>query len=285
MQLLREVGVNRVSLGVQQLDDDVLRRNGRVHLVSDVARAWEAIQRTGFAEANIDLIVGLVGETEASFRKSLERVLAMCPDSVTLYQLEIPLNTPLYRALREGTLPGELPTWEMKRARLAHAFARLEEAGYRLRSGYAAARNSRHQRFAYQEEQYRGADLLGIGVSALSYVAGAHYQNLTSLEGYQASLRDRRLPIGRAYFLRDEEQLVREFVLQLKLGRAEVSRFRERFGVDVGERFAAVLARFAGRGWLTHDGEAVTLTRAGLLAVDRLLPAFYLPEHQGVRYC
>lgn len=281
---LREAGVNRISLGIQQLDDKVLRLNGRVHLVADVERAWAEIELAGFEEANIDLIVGLVGETEVPFRASLERVLEMGPDSVTLYQLEIPPNTPLYRSLREGTHAELLPSWETKRARLAYAFARLEKAGYTLRSAYAAARRGRHRRFTYQEEQYRGADLLGLGVSSFSYVAGVHYQNFSSHQAYLASLCDGRLPIDRAYLLNAEERLVREFVLQLKLGRVEVGPFRDKFGIDIRERFAEPLRRCADQGWLTCDGQAVTLTREGLLRADRMLPAFYLPEHQGLHY-
>jgi oxygen-independent coproporphyrinogen-3 oxidase len=237
-----------------------------------------------FDEVNVDLMVGLVGETDESFATSLERVMAMGPDSITLYQLELPPYTPLARAVRDGAARGELADWSTKRMRLAYAFARLEEAGYLVRSGYAAARNTRHRRFVYQEEQYRGADLLGLGASSFSYVAGAHYQNLVSLDAYLASIRDGRLPISRAYLLDRDERLVREFVLQLKLGRVEASFFRHKFGVDIVARFAAPLERFAARGWLTCDQSGVTLTRAGLLCVDRLLAAFYLPEHQGVRY-
>jgi oxygen-independent coproporphyrinogen-3 oxidase len=284
LEALQEAGVNRVSLGVQQLDDEVLRRNGRVHLVADVEQAWSVIRSLDFAEVNVDLMVGLVGETASTFHQSLERVLQMAPESVTLYQLEVPLNTPLYRAFRAGSLDGILPTWETKRARLAQAFTRLEQAGYTLRSAYAAARNTRHRRFVYQEDQYRGADLLGIGVSSLSYVAGAHYQNLAAPGPYLANLAEGQLPLGRAYLLSTDERLVREFVLQLKLGSVEVNRFQDKFGIDVRERFAEPLRYCASRGWLTFDRRAVTLTREGLLRVDRMLPAFYLPEHRGLRY-
>ncbi len=284
IRLLRDAGVNRLSLGVQQLDDRVLGLNGRVHLVADVERAWEVIRQADFDEINVDLIVGLVGETDESFRQSLEQVLDLGPDSVTVYQLEIPLNTPLYRALRSGQVPAELPGWPVKHDRLAEAFARLEAAGYRLRSAYAATRGTRHGRFVYQEEQYRGADLLGIGTSSLSYVTGTHWQNAPSLTTYLADLAAGRLPVSRAYRLSAAEQLVREFVLQLKLGRVEADRFRAKFGVEIADRFAAPLSECAGQGWLTYDRDAVTLTRAGLLRADRLLPAFYLPEHRGLRY-
>ena len=281
---LREAGINRVSVGVQQLDDEVLRLNGRVHMTADVERACEAVRTARFDEVNLDLMVGLVGETDESFRASLERVIGMGPDSVTLYPLEIPRNSPLFRSLRDGAAGPRPASWEVKRARLAWAFERLEAAGYALRSAYAAARGARHRRFVYQEEQYRGADLLGLGVSSFSYVAGVHYQNHPALEPYLACVRSNRLPIRRAYVLDDRERLVREFILQLKLGRVGTDRFRRKFGVEVAERFVEPLRWFAARGWLVCDPHEIRLTRKGLLRTDRLLPAFYLPEHRRLGY-
>ena len=282
---LREAGVTRLSLGVQQLDDDLLARNGRIHLVRDVERAYADIQRAAFEVVNIDLMVGMVGETDESFYRSLDRVVAMAPDSVTIYQLEIPPNTPLYRALRDRPLETKVPSWEVKRSRLDEAFARLEQAGYTVRSAYAAVRDAIRHRFLYMEEQYRGSDLLGIGVSSFSYLNGVHHQNLASYEPYMESLRAGTLPLGRAYALNDEERLVREFVLQLKLGKIERAYFRDKFGVDVDRRFAEPLSQCSAEGWLHVDPASITLTRQGLLHVDRMIPSFYLPEHRGVSYC
>lgn len=281
---LRQAGVNRISLGVQQLNDDVLRMNGRIHRVIDVERAYEAIQSVGFDEVNLDLIAGLVGQTEGGFRTSLDRVLQMGPDSITIYQLEIPQYTPLYQAMGCDELPGELPTWNEKHARLAYAFRRMEEEGYALRSAYSATRGSRRPRFAYQVEQYRGADLVGIGTSSFSYVGGVHYQNHASLEAWMKDVGEGRLPVARAYVLSPEEQLRREFVLQLKLGAVDLVRLNQKYGVAASSLFAQPLADLAQRGWLTFDEAQVTLTREGLLRADRLLPAFYLPVHRDIRY-
>lgn len=283
LHALREGGVTRISLGVQQLNDAILKQNGRVHLTSDVERAYAMIRRFDFEIVNIDLMVGLLGESEESFMASLERVIQMKPDSVTIYQLELPLNTPLYRALDKSVSADALATWEVKRSRLAKGFARLEAAGYQLRSAYTAAR-PQQQRFVYQDAQYRGADLLGIGASAFSYLDGVHCQNLTSLEAYLQRLGEGRLAVERAYVLNEGERLIREFVLQLKLGRVNGDDFRSKFHVDIFARFVAPLAHFFGQGWLTREGEDLALTREGLLRADRMLPAFYLPEHQCVRY-
>lgn len=281
---LREAGVTRLSLGVQQLDDDVLARNGRIHSVRDVERAWADIQRAAFDVVNIDLMVGMVGETDESFHRSLDRVVEMAPDSVTIYQLEIPSNTPLYLAIRTRPPEWHVPSWEVKRARLDEAFTKLEQAGYKLRSAYAAVRDPDRHRFLYQDEQYRGSDLLGIGVSSFSYLHGVHHQNLTPFEPYMQSLQAGRLPFGRAYALNEEERLVREFVLQLKLGRIELAPFRDKFGVEVDQYFAEPLARFRAEGWIEVDATSIQLTRQGLLRADRMVPSFYLPGHREVPY-
>jgi len=284
LRALREAGVTRISMGVQQLNDAILKQNGRVHLASDVERAYAIIRRLDFEVVNIDLMVGLIGESDESFMESLERIIQMNPDSVTIYQLELPLNTPLYRVLNKSVPAGALATWEVKRSRLANGFARLEAAGYQLRSAYTAARSSKSQKFVYQDAQYCGADLLGIGASAFSYIDGIHSQNLASLEAYLQRLEENRLPTDRAYVLNEDERFTREFVLQLKLGRVHGNYFRQKFHVDIFERFVGPLTYFSNQGLLTRNGDGLVLTREGLLRVDRMLPAFYLPGHQHVRY-
>ncbi len=284
LQALDAGGVTRVSLGVQQLNDEVLRQNERIHVVRDVERAYTEIRRFHFRIVNIDLMVGMVGETDSSFRESLERVIGMQPESITIYQLEIPLNTPLYRALSDGAMQQPLASWSQKRTRLAAGFSRLEEAGYLLQSGYAAVRDPQRHRFVYQDAQYHGADLLGVGVASFSYLAGRSFQNVASFDKYLASVQRGRLPWGRAYALSDLERCVREFVLQLKLGTVNTDYFRSKFGVEIIQQFAEPLQFAAANGWLTFSDDAVVMTREGLLRVDRLIPAFYLPEHRNVRY-
>ncbi len=284
LRTLRAAGITRLSLGVQQLDDDVLRNNGRAHGVIDVLRAYERIQRVGFDLVNLDLIVGLIGETEESFLDSLDRIVGLAPDSVTIYQLEIPLNTPLYRAIREGSLESAPADWATKRSRLARAFAALEQAGYSVASAYCAVRDPDKHRFLYQDAQYHGADLLGIGVSSFSYLDGFHQQNRTRLSAYVDSLSAGRLPLGRAYALDSRARLVREFVLQLKLGRVDVSSLRCKYGVDPVDGFSSPLRKFRSAGWLEIEPDSISLTRAGLLRVDRLIPEFYLAEHRVGRY-
>ena len=284
MRFLRDAGVTRLSLGVQALDDTVLAANGRVHLVQDIERAWDLISRSTFAIRNIDLIAGLARETEDSFFRGLEQVIGLQPESVTIYQLEIPVNTRLYRSLQAGHDGLDPPDWETKHARLASAFERLESSGYHVRSGYTAVRDPLRHPFVYQDEQYRGADVLGVGVSAFSYVQGIGQQNLANLDGYLAARRRGDLPLWRGYVMSEDERLIREVVLQLKLGGLDRAYFLDKFGCDVLQRFATPLEDGGRRGWFAIRPTGVTVLRDGLVRIDRLLPAFYRPEHQGVRY-
>lgn len=284
LQLLRRLGITRISIGAQTFDDDILKRNGRVHLREDIEQAYRIARDVGFDVLNIDLMVGLPGETEDSLDATLERVLELAPECVTIYQTEVPLNTPLYTFARDGMLSEPLSGWEVKRARLKACFETLERNGYTVRSAYAAVRDPQRHLFIYQDTQYHGADLLGLGVASFSYLNGVHYQNRTSYETYMTDISGDRLPLERAYRLSDEERMVREFVLQLKLGQAGNAYFRDKFGVDIITRFAAPLRELADADWLTVDDTGVTLTREGLLRADRLLSRFYLPEHREVRY-
>jgi oxygen-independent coproporphyrinogen-3 oxidase len=272
--VLKAAGVTRISLGVQQLDDAVLARSGRVHLVADVERAYAVLREVGFPLVNLDLMVGLPGESEHSFQRSLERVIALAPESVTLYQLEIPHNTALFRRLRDEG--GDAPAaWPEKHARTTRGFERLADAGYELRSAYTAFRGAENRAFVYQDEQYAGADLLGLGASAFSYLDGLHFQNRARLQDYLEALACASLPVARAHDLSAEERLVREFVLQLKLLRVSRARLEAKFGRPLLAAFGEPLRRCVAAGWLELGEEAITLTPRGIPRVDRLLPEFF----------
>ncbi len=284
LETLREIGITRLSMGAQSFDDELLRLNGRVHLAEDVVRAYALIRRADFAWVNLDLMCGLLGETEEQWQESVRRVIELQPDSVTIYQTEIPRNTQFYRDLKAGALPAAPISWELKRARLDAGFRELERADYTVVSAYNAVKNPQRHRFVYQDCLWRGADMLGLGVAAFGYFGRVHAQNEITLEQYEAAVERGTLPVKRAFRLSAHDQVVREFVLQLKFGEVSVAPFRERFGVDLATEFAEPLRQLAAAGWLTFSDEAVRLTRRGLLRVDRLLPHFYDSRFQDIPY-
>jgi oxygen-independent coproporphyrinogen-3 oxidase len=126
--------------------------------------------------------------------------------------------------------------------------------------------------------------MVGVGVASFSHVSSVHYQNLDRFEDYVEALAQGRLPLSRALPVSDRERLIRELVLQMKLGRLDASYFREKFGASILEDFRAPFTALRDEGYLDWKKDRIELTSEGLLRVDSLLPGFFLPEHRGARY-
>ena len=132
---------------------------------------------------------------------------------------------------------------------------------------------------------WQGADLIGLGVASFGHVNGVHVQNLDSWQTYAEAVHAGRLPLHRAYRPTDEERLIRELVLQLKLGAIQPAYFLTKYGVDVRTRFVQAWASLKNDGYLSRtDDDLVALSREGLLRVDGLLSRFFLPQHANIRY-
>jgi oxygen-independent coproporphyrinogen-3 oxidase len=179
-----------------------------------------------------------------------------------------------------GQSSAPVATWKTKREWVRYAFAELESAGYTVRSAYTAVKNPTKTRFIYTDMLWSGADMLGLGVASFSHLQGTHFQNDHEFESYSDKLRRGILPIYRAYTLTAEQRLIREFILQMKLGCVQESYFADKFGVDVREHFAGPIGALRNQGFLSTEADTVRLTRDGLLQVDRLLQEFFLPEHR-----
>ena len=279
MASIQALGVTRVSLGVENFSASILEENGRAHDADDIDRAYAILREADFAQINIDLIAGMIGETEENWQKCIERTLEMQPDSVTIYQMEVPFNTTLAAETRAGAAP-PIANWETKRRWTREAFAALLKKGYHQSSGYTLVRDP-ETRFQYRDQLWRGADLLGLGVSSFSHVGGVHHQNEKHLEAYVAQIESGALPIARGHALTAEERFIREFILQLKLGRISTRYFQEKFGIDPHMRFAAPLRSLEALQLLSITETGVTLTPKGLMQIDALLPQFFLPAHGG----
>src|SRR6266545_3447979 len=285
LKAIRELGVTRLSLGVENFDDHILEINGRAHHSKEIARAYASAREIGFPQINIDLIAGMVEETEANWRDNVRKTIELAPDSVTIYEMEIPYNTTIYQRMKaEGKLVAPVADWDTKRAWVHYAFTELEKAGYRVASAYTAVKNKEKAKFVYRDKLWAGADLLSVGVASFGHIGGVHYQNHADFDPYVAQIQQGKLPIYRALTPNDDERLIREFILQLKLGHLSLSYFRAKFGVDPEKRFVESLQRLKDWGFLRIEGDQVLLHREGLLQVDRLLHEFFLPQHRTNRY-
>jgi oxygen-independent coproporphyrinogen III oxidase len=285
LKAIRDIGVTRLSLGVENFSDHILDINGRAHRSKEIARAYGYARELGFPQINIDLIAGMVEETEENWRECVRKTIEMSPDSVTIYQMEIPYNTTIYQRMKaEGKLVAPVADWETKRAWVNYAFTEMEKAGYSVNSTCTVVKDPAKTKFIYRQRLFTGADLLSLGVASFGHISGVHYQNQHEFAPYMEAIQNGRSPVYRAYRPSKDEELIREFILPLKLGAVKASYYIERFGVDPRVRFAEPMKRLADWGYLTVDGDEIRLNRDGLLQVDRLLHEFFLPEHETGRY-
>jgi oxygen-independent coproporphyrinogen-3 oxidase len=285
LKTIRDVGVSRLSLGVENFDDHILEINGRAHRSREIRRAYNFARELDFPQINIDLIAGMVEETDENWRECVRQAIELSPDSITIYQMEVPYNTDIYREMKaQGKLAAPVAEWPTKRQWVGYAFSELEKAGYTVASGYTVVKDPSRTHFVYRDRLWQGADLIGLGVASFSHVGGTHFQNQKDFEPYLARLREGRLPLARALTPTPEERLIRELVLQFKLGRLSRAYFQRKFGIDLLARFAEPLGRLQAWGFLSVEGDWLCLTREGLLQVDRLVHEFFLPEHCTDRY-
>ena len=284
---IRQMGVTRLSLGLEHFDDQVLELNGRAHRSAEIFRAYRFAQSLDFPQINIDLIAGMLGDTDDKWQAAVERTIELNPDSVTIYQMELPYNTTISSDLLKGTgqFSDTVAGWSTKRRWVQGAFDTLERAGYTIGSAYTAVKNPERTKFVYRDQLWRGADLAALGVASFGHINGVHMQNLDSWGPYAAAIQRGEIPLNRAFRPSDEERLIRELVLQLKLGSIRPAYFQRKYGIDVLEHFADALTSLRNDGFLlAADSDQVALTREGLLRVDSLLPRFFLPEHVDLRY-
>jgi len=285
LEAIRGIGVTRLSLGIENFDDAILRENGRAHVSTEIYRVLPWIRELGFDQLNVDLIAGMVGESWESWRETVRKTLEIEPDSVTIYQMELPYNTVYSQDLLGGTFQQPLADWPTKRAWQDFAFAELAAAGYVLSSAYTMVRpKGASSSFVYRDSVWHGSDMVGAGVASFSHVSGVHFQNVAGWGEYLARVAEGHLPLGRGLATTGRERLTREMILQLKLGTLQAAYFREKFGVDVLAEFAPAWQRLEEEEMLRLEGGTVALTRAGLLQVDRLLPSFYEDRYRNARY-
>ncbi len=272
---LKALGMTRISLGVENFDDQILEANGRAHLSAEIFRAWDWIKAAGFPSTNVDLIAGMVGETFETWQRTVAKTLALEPDSLTIYQMELPFNTVFVKDAKGADTAVPVADWPTKRHWVDWAFEQFLAAGYSISSGYTLVRDPARVKFRYRDMLWEGSDLLALGVASFGHLSGRHYQNAPHWDEYLTAVEAGRLPIARGLRPTSRELLTRELVLGLKKGRLDVDRLQRKFGVDPLVEWEPQWRQLEAEGHLATLRPEPVLTRPGLLQVDALLPRFF----------
>ena len=287
LEMLRKHGITRLSLGVENFKPEILQFNGRAHLEEEIYRAFGWARELGFPQINLDLIAGMVGEDWDNWRENVRKTIALAPDCVTIYQMELPYNTVFSKELK--VIGNDEPTlavadWPTKRVWTKYAFDEFVKAGYTISSATTVVKDPATTRFVYREALWHGSDMFGTGVASFGHVNGVHIQNVDTWEQYIEKLHAGQLPLGRAFPTAERDRLIRELVLLLKTGHLDVVYFQKKYGVNIREEFRAAFDRLQREGWLMVNGDAIDCTPDGLIQIDRHLPAFFDPQYISSRY-
>jgi oxygen-independent coproporphyrinogen-3 oxidase len=266
----RALGINRLSLGVQSLDDGILARLGRRHAARDALDAYDLVRAAGFANVGLDLIHGLPAQTPAIWRRDLTRAVALGAEHLSLYALGVEEGTAFHRELQAGrlTLPGEEAAAEMIDT-AAELTAAAGYEHYEISNWARPGFRCRHNLDCWSLREYRG---FGAGAhSFLRAPRALRAANVRDPSTYARLMRAR----GDAVAMREEpgpRQLAGEaamLALRTSEGIDEAS-FAAAHGARWEELFAEAAVLGSERGWLEHAGGRRRLTRQGMLFSDAL---------------
>jgi oxygen-independent coproporphyrinogen-3 oxidase len=255
----RQIGVNRVSLGAQSLEDEDLDRAGRLHRAKDVFHDYRMLQDHGFGNINLDLIAGLPGQRADVWRSNLDRALQLRPQHFSIYILDQEDRSVW------GKNPADIPDEDGFAAMYQHAEAQLEDSGYihyEISNWALPGYECRHNLGYWNGLPYRG-----FGVGAHSYADGRRFWNTDSLADYARHLDRRQLPIAGSETLTREMRVEEAFMLGLRRTEGlDVLRLAEDLGIKYPAAWFRRIDELQDAGWLDFDGRLLKLTSAGRLA-------------------
>jgi len=258
ISMLLDHGVNRISMGVQDFDDGILRGCNRLHTGKKAEEAMMMMGELGCRNLNIDLIHGLPGQTVEQREKTLAVAASLKPASVTDYPLYIHPGSKLAELS-----PASFPTPEERLLMQARAIDKFTGEGYRHRPiHWFTAQGISHRQ---QEGKFQNQELLGIGMSTYSFVNGYQYFNRSELDGYVANINRGRIPVETGLRLTREQTAARHMIFGMKLGFVDKKAFAERYGKDMLDGYDKVVRNLSGLGLLRDTRKRLEVTPLGVL--------------------
>jgi oxygen-independent coproporphyrinogen-3 oxidase len=276
LRAFRHLGVNRASFGAQTFDDAELAKLGRSHTAAETLETFRTLRATGFDNVSFDLIAGLPGQTLAGWQQNVDRALALQPEHLSFYLLEVHSGTPLADHIRRGLQPkpdedlaAEMYEWMLERA--AGAGYEHYEISNLCRPGFSSRHNTKY---------WTGAPYFGFGCSAhsfdgLSVNNPCRWSNQRDVLGYVRAVEQRTSPVVEQHELSDVDLRAEALFLGMRMMRGvDLREYSETFGVDLRAERRDELDRFREAGLVEFDGDLIRLTRNGALMSNEVFAAF-----------
>jgi oxygen-independent coproporphyrinogen-3 oxidase len=267
----RAAGVNRLSFGVQSFRDEELRRLSRLHSADRARAALGEARAAGFDNVSLDLMMWLPQQSISEWLESVDAAIALAPEHLSLYLLEVYPNAPLKDDMARARW-SQAPDDDAA-TMYGEAMQRLETAGlaqYEISNVARAGRRSRHNL-----KYWRDGEWLGFGCGAHSTRGGARWKNISSAADYSDTVMRGASPAVDVRRMTADEQLGDALFTGLRLvDGIDTNVIQTRYGVDVWRRFGPELEPFIEAGWLRRDGARLWLTRQGMLLAHEVMAVF-----------
>lgn len=256
-------GINRLSIGLQETHNEILKNIGRIHTYQDFLETYQTARKVGFDNINVDLMLALPGQSIEGLSESVDRIIKLNPEHISVYSLIIEEGTPFYKKYMNNEL--KLPEDEIERKMYWLVKKRLEEAGYKhyeisnfAKPGY----ESKHNLACWNQEEY-----IGLGVSAHSYTNNLRYSNIDNIPNYIQNLKS-----GKDYLnlvvheKQTKESKMKEFIMLglRKIDGVYIQNFKEKFGENPIYLYRKEFEKLVQEELLEIDGDVIRLTNKGL---------------------
>lgn len=276
LDVMRNFGVNRISMGVQTFDDRLLKKIGRKHNAQDVYDTIQLLEKKDFRNVTIDLIYALPGQSLESFRDTVERALALDLPHYALYSLILENQTMFMNWVRRGKM--HLPEQEVEAQMYAETIEAMEKAGrmqYEISNFAKPGFESKHNLVYWNNQNY-----FGIGAGASGYLENRRYKNRGPIQHYLKSLNDDRLPILEEEHLSEREQIEEEMFLGLrKILGVEKAVFEARFKQSITDVYGDVVEKLKQQKLITETDTSIHLTKTGLFRGNDVFEEFLLNKN------
>ncbi len=270
-KILRQSGINRLSLGAQSFQDRILKKIGRIHSRQDILHSFQIAREAGFENISIDIMFGLPGQTCPQFEKTLEELIVLHPEHVSAYALTIEPDTPFHSFIKSGRM--HIPSDETAHRMYWNAITYLKQNGYEHYeiSNFALP----EKRCLHNQVYWRNRDYLGLGASSSSYMENKRYKNVSQLNQYIDLLEYDLLPVESKEVLPWKEKMAETVILQLRMmDGLDRQDFIRQFHTPVEAVFATQLESLIRQGFLHASPLHYFLTDRGISLANHVFMTF-----------
>lgn len=263
LKLLRNKCFNRLSLGCQSFNDDLLKKIERIHNCDEIFQSVSAARKAGFKNISLDLMFGLPGQSFEIWEETLQSATQLKPTHLSVYNLTIEKETPFYDQLRKGILI--LPSEELQSKMYKRAVEYLSQAGYihyEISNFAVKGYECRHNKVYWNNNEY-----VGFGPGAASYLNGTRSKNILSPEKYIETLLEKKeIPLFEKETLDQKKSMWETLMLGLRMVKGiNLSDFEKRFGKTLDSEFDEKIRKLRNEHFLEYSDKKLKLTRKGIL--------------------